>query len=58
MPKLNPEDLRETTALWEKHILKLPEPSKLTSAKAQDLLFQKTQGYIGLLDQILREAVI
>lgn len=58
MPRLNSEELRETTALWEKHILQLPEPSKLTSAKAQDLLLQKTQGYIGLLDQILREAAI
>lgn len=58
MPKLNPEELRETTALWEKHILKLPEPSKLTSAKVQDLLLRKTRGCIGILDQILREAAI
>lgn len=58
MPTLNPEELRETTALWEEHILQLPEPSKLTSSKAQDLLLQKTRGCIGILDQILREAAI
>ncbi len=43
------------TAIWEEHRLKLPEPSKLTSVKAQNLLFPATRGYIGLLDLILTD---
>ena len=46
------------TALWEEHILQLPEPSNLTNDKAQRLLLQATRGYIGVLDQILCEAAI
>lgn len=56
--RLTVEEMREMTALWEEHILKLPEPSKLTNAKAQNLLFQATRGYIGLLDLILTDAAI
>ncbi|NEQ32051.1 MAG: AAA family ATPase [Leptolyngbya sp. SIO4C5] len=57
-PRLGAEELLETTALWEENVLKLPEPSNLTSAKAQQLLIQGTRGCIGLLDQILRDAAI
>lgn len=46
------------TALWEEHVLQLPEPSNLTAAKAQNMLFPATQGCIGLLDQVLCEAGI
>jgi len=56
--RLSAEELKEMTALWEAHILQFPEPSQLTSAKAQDLLLQVTRGYIGVLDQILCEAAI
>jgi DNA transposition AAA+ family ATPase len=56
--RLSAEELREMTALWEEHVLQLPEPSQLTSAKAQELLGQATRGYIGILDMILREAAI
>ena len=55
---LGTEELREMTALWEEHILQLPEPSNLTNDKAQRLLLQATRGYIGVLDQILCEATI
>lgn len=55
---LGSEDLREMTALWEEHILQLPEPSNLANEKAQSLLSQATRGYIGVLDQILCEAAI
>lgn len=55
---LNPDELLEMTAFWEKHVLQLPEPSELTTSKAQSMLFQVTRGYIGLLDQILRESAI
>jgi hypothetical protein len=56
--RLNNEELREMTALWEEHILQFPEPSHLTSSQAQSLLMQGTQGYIGVLDQILCDAAI
>lgn len=56
--RLDTEGLREMTALWEEHILQLPEPSNLTNDKAQRLLLQATRGYIGVLDQILCEAAI
>ena len=56
--RLDTEALREMTALWEEHILQLPEPSNLTNDKAQRLLLQATRGYIGVLDQILCEAAI
>ena len=46
------------TALWEEHVLPLPEASNLTNDKAQRLLLQATRGYIGVLDQILCEAAI
>ena len=56
--RLEAEELREITALWEEKILQLPEPSNLTSAAAQNLLLQGTRGYIGVLDQLLCEAAI
>lgn len=56
--RLGSEDLQEMTALWEEHVLPLPEPSDLTNVKAQSLLLQATRGYIGVLDQILCEAAI
>ncbi|PZO57437.1 MAG: transposase [Phormidesmis priestleyi] len=56
--RLDTEELREMTALWEEHILQLPEASNLTNDKAQRLLLQATRGYIGVLDQILCEAAI
>jgi len=56
--RLNAAQLIEVTAIWEMHVLKLPESSKLTSAKTQRLLGEATRGYIGLLDTILREAAM
>lgn len=56
--RLETEELREMTALWEEHVLQLPEASNLTSDKAQQLLLQATRGYIGVLSQILCEAAI
>ena len=51
--RLGAEELLEMTALWEEHVLQLPEPSDLTSAKAQSMLLKATRGYIGVLDRIL-----
>ena len=55
---LSVDGVREMTGLWEAHVLNLPEPSNLTSDKAQTLLLHVTQGYIGVLSDILREAAI
>lgn len=56
--RLNAAQLKATTAVWEKHVLQLPKSSKLTQASIQNLLGTVTQGYIGILDTILREAAI
>jgi hypothetical protein len=37
-------------------VLKLPQPSNLTSAPMQKILGASTRGYLGLLDEILRTA--
>ncbi|MGP1387807.1 MAG: TniB family NTP-binding protein [Thainema sp.] len=56
--RLNSQQLKVTTGLWEKHVLQLPEPSQLTSVPMQRILNTTTQGYIGLLDMVLRTAAI
>ncbi|NEQ20344.1 MAG: AAA family ATPase [Microcoleus sp. SIO2G3] len=54
--RMDSQALEETTAIWEAYVLKLPQPSHLTSAPMQKLLAASTRGYLGLLDQILRTA--
>ena len=58
LQRLNSQQLKVTTALWEKHVLQMPERSNLTSASMQRVLDSATQGYVGLLDMILRVAAI
>lgn len=48
--------LEETTAIWEEYVLRLPQPSNLTSAAMQKILGASTRGYLGALDNILRTA--
>jgi DNA transposition AAA+ family ATPase len=54
--RMNAGELEETTAIWETYVLRLPESSNLTSDSMQRLLATATQGYLGLLDEILRNA--
>lgn len=54
--RLDSQALEETTAIWEEYVLKLPDPSNLTSAPMQKVLGTATRGYLGLLDEILRNA--
>lgn len=54
--RLSGTQLVQTSAIWEKHVLRLPQPSGLGSAKFQKVLAPATGGYIGLLDRIVREA--
>lgn len=55
--RLDSQALEATTAIWEEYVLKLPHPSNLTSAPMQKTLGAATRGYLGLLDEILRNAV-
>lgn len=56
--RLTSAQLIETSAIWETHVLRLPEASNLGSAKMQKILGPVTGGYLGLLDRILREAAV
>lgn len=54
--RMDSQTLEDTTAIWETYVLKLPQPSNLTSAPMQKILGASTRGYLGLLDEILRTA--
>ena len=54
--RFDSQALEETTAIWEEYVLKMPEPSDLTSAPIQKILGISTRGYLGVLDEILRNA--
>lgn len=56
--KLAGEEFRKTVSLWETLVLKLPVPSNLTQKKMLKLIGEATQGYIGIMDMVLREAAI
>ena len=56
--KLSSEEFAKTVAIWEQQILKLPVASNLTSKEMLRILTAGTEGYIGRLDEILREAAI
>jgi len=55
---LNPVQFEQTVLIWEEQILKLPVPSNLTAKATLKLLREKTRGYIGILDMILRQSAI
>ncbi len=54
--RLDSQALEDTTAIWEAYVLNLPQASNLTSAAMQKVLGVATRGYLGLLDEILRNA--
>ncbi len=54
--RMDSQALEDTTAIWEAYVLRLPQPSNLTSAPMQKILGASTRGYLGLLDDILRNA--
>ncbi|MDX2228818.1 MAG: TniB family NTP-binding protein [Leptolyngbyaceae cyanobacterium bins.349] len=56
--KLSGEDFKKTVALWEQKVLQLPVASNLTSKEMLRILTTGTEGYIGRMDEILREAAI
>ncbi|MEH2318353.1 TniB family NTP-binding protein [Nostoc sp.] len=56
--KLSGKDFHDTVQTWEDKVLKLPLPSNLISKDTLRILTSATEGYIGRLDEILREAAI
>ncbi|OUC12056.1 MAG: transposase [Alkalinema sp. CACIAM 70d] len=56
--KLSGEEFKKTIALWEQKILNLPVASNLISKDMLRILTTGTEGYIGRMDEILREAAI
>ncbi|MDZ7957077.1 MAG: TniB family NTP-binding protein [Aulosira sp. DedQUE10] len=56
--KLSGKDFQDTVQAWEDKVLKLPLPSNLISKDMLRILTSATEGYIGRLDEILREAAI
>ena len=56
--KLAGEEFKMTVAIWEEKVLKLPVASNLTNSKMLKILLVATEGYIGRLDELLRDAAI
>jgi DNA transposition AAA+ family ATPase len=56
--KLSGKDFQDTVQAWEERVLKLPVSSNLNSKDMLRILTSATEGYIGRLDEILREAAI
>lgn len=54
--RFDSQALEETTAIWEEYVLKMPQPSNLISPPMQKILGASTRGYLGALDEILRNA--
>ncbi len=56
--KLAGVDFKRTVTIWETNVLKLPVPSNLDRPEMLKILLKATEGYIGRLDELLREAAI
>ena len=56
--KLLGQEFKDTVVIWENKVIALPVPSNLAKVETQKLLLKATGGYIGRLDEILREAAI
>jgi DNA transposition AAA+ family ATPase len=56
--KLVGEDFKRTIVIWEEKVLKLPLPSNLSRPEMIKILLKATEGYIGRLDELLRETAI
>ncbi len=56
--RLAGQDFKLTVTIWEEKVLKLPVASNLTSPAMMKIIARATEGYIGRLDEVLREAAI
>lgn len=55
---LEGKEFTKTVAIWEERVLNLPVASNLTTKESLKTLLEATEGYIGRLDELLREAAI
>ena len=56
--KLSGDDFVNAVKVWEQKVLVLPVASNLTSRPMQKILLEATEGYIGRMDEVLRESAI
>ncbi len=56
--RLDDQEFKQMVGIWERDVLKLPEPSNLTKGKTFYILKKATIKLIGRLDMILRKAAI
>lgn len=56
--RMSPKEFEQTVAIWEKQVLKLPQPSGLTSKESIQSLARATKYSLRALDAILRSAAI
>lgn len=56
--KLSGEEFQKTVAIWEQKVLILPVASNLAGKEMLRILISATEGFIGRMDEILREAAI
>lgn len=56
--KLRGKEFEQTLKIWEEKVLKLPVASNLTQPAMIKILLKATEGYIGRLDELLRETAI
>lgn len=56
--KLSGDDFVRTVKIWEQKVLKLPVASNLTNKTMQKILLEATEGLIGRLHEVLRDAAI
>ncbi|PSN15714.1 transposase [filamentous cyanobacterium CCT1] len=52
------KDFTNAIKIWEQKVLALPVASNLTSKPMRTILLEATEGYIGRMDEVLREAAI
>jgi DNA transposition AAA+ family ATPase len=56
--QLTGSEFERIVKVWEGKVINLPIPSNLSQPKALKLLFESTDGYIGRLDELLRESAV
>ena len=58
LDRLDDKEFKQMVSIWERDVLRLPEPSNLAKGKTFTTLKTATKKLIGLLDMILRKAAI
>ena len=58
LDRLEDKEFKKMVTIWERDVLRLPEPSNLAKGKTYTTLKKATNNLIGRLDMILRKAAI